>query len=221
MTPPLNEPPSWLKPPPTFEASLEERLRNRPPNSSRFNQLKYFSAIDAQRFIGYLGSRWRTMAHFWFTRRLPNEISEKFFLKQATNEIVSLFPNILSSLTELQSVLLYMMALLTLTGFSLAIPAFVKSRVAAQDGPFGEENDYKIEDPLTEILWDGPDEPPTDWWNRLAEAPCDIEEYIAAWRKYEGRKRVSIISSSLRSHLNVLPVSKFPSRSHVSFPTRD
>src|SRR5271156_2662405 len=100
MSPPLNKPPSWLKPPLTPLESWREQQDNPPANTQRFSELKLLSTIDAQRFVNYLGSRWRTIRHFWFTRQFISESSKTQFLEQATKEMVRSLARSLCSLSD-------------------------------------------------------------------------------------------------------------------------
>ena len=100
MSPPLNKPLSWLKPPLTPLESWREQQDNPPANTQRFSALKLLSTIDIQRFVNYLGSRWRTISHFWFTRQFTSESSKTQFLEQATKEMVRSLARLLCSLSD-------------------------------------------------------------------------------------------------------------------------
>lgn len=113
-----------------------------------------------------------------------------------------------------------MVSLFVLTGRSLAIPLHISSCVAAQDDPFGGV-DHQLEDPLTEVLWDEPGEAPVDWWNTGGEASWEVQDYLKAWRRFEGKKKVSYSIPAVCPSEPPIQASQFPTHPHVSHLKRD
>ena len=87
----LRPDPLWLKPAPTTEEELERRIAEASKVDIGFNELKLLSPVDAQRFVNYLGSRWRTLGSHWYTRDYSDPAARRVFEREAGIEVVCIF----------------------------------------------------------------------------------------------------------------------------------
>ena len=81
-------------PPPETEEELRTLMREVPQATAGFTDLRLLPPREAQRFVNYLGSRWRTLGFYWFTREFTSDDARQVYAIQARNEIVS-YPGVI------------------------------------------------------------------------------------------------------------------------------
>lgn len=80
--------PPWLRRAPTTEEELQRRIREATKIDLGFTELSGLSPVDAQRFVNYLGSRWRTLGSHWFTKDHSDPAARRVFEKEVWIELV-------------------------------------------------------------------------------------------------------------------------------------
>lgn len=93
----MTDPDRFLKPAPTAKQELERRMKEAPKIDLGFTELSGFSPVDAQRFVNYLGSRWRTLGCHWYTRNYSDPEARLIFERECGIEVVRMSLSYLTS----------------------------------------------------------------------------------------------------------------------------